>query len=1034
MKIKVILLYIKVIRFIQILTIFCITFYSFADDIIINYGSSWKYLDNGSNQGFLWKNVGFDDSGWSTGNAQLGYGDGDEATSVSYGADPNNKYITTYFRKEITIGNTSNFLYYTLNYKRDDGIIIYIDGAELARNNMPVGAITYTTLASAAAGDDGNGVQSMTIDLSVLPQGTHTLAVEIHQNAVNSSDISFDLQLIANTHVIAYNAAWKYLDNGSNQGTAWYGTGFNDASWASGNGQLGYGDGDEATLLSYGADPNNKYITTYFRKNFLVGNTTGIINYTMNVRRDDGIIVYLDGVEIYRNNMPAGAPTFTTLASAAAGDDGNADQSTTLTVAQLPTGSHLIAAEVHQNAGTSSDISFDLQLVANRPGVIRGPYLQMGLPTSGVIRWRTNTPTDSRVRYGTTLGTYTITVTDAAIVTDHEIQLTGLTPNTRYYYTIETTSQVFESNANNTFLTYPNVGTKKEYNFLVFGDCGNFSTNQFNVRNAYLNFMQGRHTDGFLLLGDNAYNSGFDAEYQTNFYNVYRDSILKDTWLWPAPGNHDYANTLARQNDHNIPYYTMFTLPTAGEAGGVASGTEAFYSYNIGNIHFIALDSYGRELSTFRLYDTLGPQAIWLKDDLSANTLPWVVVYFHHPPYTMGSHNSDTETELINMRQNVMPILERYGVDIVLCGHSHDYERSYLLKGHFGLENTFNLATHTLSNSSARWDNTVNSCPYIKSLNNKNGTVYNLIGSAGQLGGSQASFPHNAMNYSNVTNGGALALTINDNRLDAKWVCADGIVRDQYTILKDVNKNFSYTITLGDVINLSATWEGGTYLWSNNENTKQISVSPIVEDNIFFAKDNFNCVKDTFNVKVVGGLPVQLSSFEVSKYDNTQSLLQWTTLSEINNEKFIVEWSTNSKDFVAITSVDGAGTSNTIHNYSFIHSAPNMGWNYYRLLQVDFDGHTSYSDVHSIHFAEPEKYLLYPNPNDGTFTLNFYNSNNLPNALITIVDIQGRVLYQEDRKLYNGDNGLLLQISLPKGQYYCILGGMGKTLSFDVLQ
>ena len=95
-----------------------------------------------------------------------------------------------------------------------------------------------------------------------------------------------------------------------------------------------------------------------------------------------------------------------------------------------------------------------------------------------------------------------------------------------------------------------------------------------------MQYMDGKQTDGMLLLGDNAYNSGTDAEYQSNFFPQYQDSLLRNVVLWPAPGNHDYANNATRQNDHAVPYYSMFTLPTAGESGGVASGTEAFYSFD----------------------------------------------------------------------------------------------------------------------------------------------------------------------------------------------------------------------------------------------------------------------------------------------------------------------------------------------------------------------------------------------------------------------------------------------------------------------
>lgn len=88
------------------------------------------------------------------------------------------------------------------------------------------------------------------------------------------------------------------------------------------------------------------------------------------------------------------------------------------------------------------------------------------------------------------------------------------------------------------------------------------------MRNAWLAFNGTNYTDGWILLGDNAYNSGTDAEYQTNFFNIYQGSMTKNHVLWPAPGNHDYANTTARQADHAIPYYDMFTLPKNGEAGG----------------------------------------------------------------------------------------------------------------------------------------------------------------------------------------------------------------------------------------------------------------------------------------------------------------------------------------------------------------------------------------------------------------------------------------------------------------------------------
>ena len=152
--------------------------------------------------------------------------------------------------------------------------------------------------------------------------------------------------------------------------------------------------------------------------------------------------------------------------------------------------------------------------------------------------------------------------------------------------------------------------------------------------------------------------------------------MLRKTVLWPAYGNHDGSAADAATNTG--PYYDIFTLPKQAEAGGVASGTEAYYSFDYANIHFVELESYETDRSP------TGPMLTWLQRDLAANTQPWVIVFFHHPPYSKGSHNSDTEIELIEMRQNALPILENFGVDLVLSGHSHSYERSFLLDSHYG--------------------------------------------------------------------------------------------------------------------------------------------------------------------------------------------------------------------------------------------------------------------------------------------------------------------------------------------------------------
>jgi len=242
---------------------------------------------------------------------------------------------------------------------------------------------------------------------------------------------------------------------------------------------------------------------------------------------------------------------------------------------------------------------------------------------------------------------------------------------------------------------------------------------------------------------------------------------------------------------------------------------------------------------------------VWLKQDLAANTQPWTVVYFHHPPYTKTSHNSDTETELINMRQRVVRIFERYKVDLVLNGHSHGYERSFLLNGHYGVESTFDPAIHALSTSSAKYNGTANSCIYVKNPTDiLNGIVYVVAGSAGQLDGTSSGYPHNAMSYSDVSVGGAFFFEIEQNRLDAKWVCSDGVVRDQFTIMKNVNKTTNLTIPSGTPIQLDASWLGN-YSWNTSETTRSITVSPTASAT-YTVTDGVTCLTDVFNINVSG--------------------------------------------------------------------------------------------------------------------------------------------------------------------------------------
>ena len=478
-------------------------------------------------------------------------------------------------------------------------------------------------------------------------------------------------------------SAWRYLDGNAMPGQGWTDPAYDDHLWSLGPAQLGYGDGDEATLLSYGANANAKAITAYFRRTFTISGAAALQRLDLALLRDDGAAVYLNGVELRRDNLPAGTLGAATLATATVG---GAVESTfvgsTSDAALLREGSNVLAVEVHQVSGSSSDLSFDLELIGSDGGVrvTRGPYLQRGTPSGVVVRWRTDLASDSRVRFGPAVGALNGSAGSATLTTEHVVALSPLAPDTSYVYSVGTAAVALAGgDAAHTFRTPPLAGTAKRTRIWVVGDAGTGSAAEARVRDAYASFAGGVSPDLWLMLGDNAYSSGTDAEYQRGVFDVFQ-GLLRASVLWPTLGNHDGVS--ANSALQSGPYYDIFSLPAAAEAGGVASGTEAYYAFDYGRIHFICLDSYGTDRTPG------GAMAHWLATDLAATSADWVIAFWHHPPYSKGSHDSDSAVELVEMRQNILPILEDGGVDLVLSGHSHAYERSALLDGHYGLSTT----------------------------------------------------------------------------------------------------------------------------------------------------------------------------------------------------------------------------------------------------------------------------------------------------------------------------------------------------------
>ncbi len=480
---------------------------------------------------------------------------------------------------------------------------------------------------------------------------------------------------------------------------------------------------------------------------------------------------------------------------------------------------------------------------------------------SVVIKWRTNTATNSRVIYGLTQASQINTVSESASTTEHEVEVTGLNSDTKYYYSIGNSTDLLSVSALQYFYTMPPPNASREYNFWVVGDCGSANDDQRFVRNAYQNHIGTTRMYGMIMLGDNAYDFGTDGQYQGAIFNNMYEDIICNTPMWPTPGNHDYYSG-ADAATQTGPYYDIFTLPKSGELGGLASNTEAYYSYNIGNVHFISIDSYdsGRDSN-----NTMGT---WLKQDLQNNHQEWTVAYWHHAPYTKGSHDSDNpfpwlDGELPEMREELLPMLERYGVDLILCGHSHSYERSMLINGHYGESSSFN-ASHQIDNGSGDF---ITDCPYIKNTEiseaNK-GTVYTVLGVSGKTSGTASGWPHPIMHTASVDHLGSMILTVKENRLDAKFLTSTNTIFDQFTIIKNAGGKQTVYVCQGDEITLTPSFETNQYTWNpGSVNATELTLTPFFSS-YYFGQDPMGCIKDTFQLTVIQpGSPLDTCDWDI---------------------------------------------------------------------------------------------------------------------------------------------------------------------------
>lgn len=541
--------------------------------------------------------------------------------------------------------------------------------------------------------------------------------------------------------------------------------------------------------------------------------------------------------------------------------------------------------------------------------VTRGPYLQMAGPTSMTIRFRTDSPVNAEVGIGTDAKTFTRSKKTGNASTEHTILIDSLTASKTYYYRVKTGTNTL-GDSTYFFKTAPAVGSTEKFRFWSLGDMYPGVT-QERVYEAFLKYNGATYTNFLMTVGDNTYNGGSDSGFQSNFFDVYqKGTFMRQSPLFMGIGNHDYGGYPHVQDWPEMGFYQIFNLPTKGELGGVPSGSEAYYSFDYGNVHFVSLDSFARGRDEKLLTDPGSEQMAWLIKDLQNTKQRWKIVYFHHAPYTRGTYDSDVWENLKQPRLVVTPVLEKYGVDLVLSGHSHVYERSKPIKGYTGLVADFNPAIHFTQTSSGKYNATANSCPYMFSTNNaSNGVVYVVNGVGGATGAMRSNGPHPVMETSQPGIGGSMIFDIEGGRLDAKFLTENGTITDQFTIFKDLNVTDPAAVTVNyqGLVNLTAPWQG-EYVWNTGEKTRTIQKNPI-ETQKFTVKDPQNCFQTNYQVNVMPPLGINElpnDAFENLKiYDfngrllreiQTPGKLSQVNLSELPTGRYILHLNLNGQE------------------------------------------------------------------------------------------------------------------------------------------
>lgn len=456
--------------------------------------------------------------------------------------------------------------------------------------------------------------------------------------------------------------------------------------------------------------------------------------------------------------------------------------------------------------------------------IVRGPYLQDSQANSILIRWRTKDPAPTIVKYqlANDKDAPIEKFENLVLTVEHQARIKKLQANKKYFYKIydkdDGQSKQLSKKVSKKFYFYTNplIDDKNFHAHIwILGDPGTNGTKKFNnsdkksqlkVRDAYYQYREDNditRTNLILTLGDNAYWSGKDEEYQRGIFIPYQNELVH-TPIFTVFGNHDGGLDFENET------YTARAFPkTEGVYFNTFyPGNLPYYSFDYATIHFIVLDSFDSLWEDLKKdesnYEKIwspqsdAPNAMlqWLENDLSNNKSTWTIVAFHHPPFFRGGDHPNLALWEAWIQANIAPILDKHKVDLVLTGHIHNYQRSYPLKIEKSKDSAEDNIDKKYSRKEYKSDDTFINALKIKALTTSNekenykkgdGTIYVVLGSSGAAFNKIKTTANPLVVYG-IEDEGSLILDIDNERLQGKFLSKNKKILDKFTIDRHSNK------------------------------------------------------------------------------------------------------------------------------------------------------------------------------------------------------------------------------------------------------